>query len=127
MELFTKKDKNSKEYKLNNKDIKELLNWIGPDGCLATDRITVNGCRVGYMYREKPDNDIDSGWRFFEGTEDEEYTNNPNNIGIYRLNTICNYDKDIIPFLNAKYGTAYIRDENGKFVEDKYGEKTNES
>lgn len=124
MELFTKKDKNSKEYKLNNKDIKELLNWIGPDGCLATDRITVNGCRVGYMYREKPDNDIDSGWRFFEGTEDEEYTNN---IGIYRLNTICNYDKDIIPFLNAKYGTAYIREENGKFVEDKYGEKTNES
>ncbi len=127
MEIFTKKDKNPKEYKLNSKDIKELLNWSGADGCLATDRITVNGCRVGYMYREKPDNDMDSGWRFFEGTEDEEYTNNPNNIGIYKLNTICNYDTDIIPFLNAKYGTAYIRAENGKFVEDKYGEETNES
>ena len=106
----------SKKYKLNNTDIKKLIDWEGSDSCLATDRITVDGCRVGYMYREHSDNNMDSGWRFFEGSEDDVYTNNPNNIGIYKLNTICNYDPDIIPFLNAKFGTSYVRDENGKFV-----------
>jgi len=77
------------------------------------------------MYRETPNNNMDSGWRFFEGTEDDIYTNDANNIGIYKLNTICNYDPDIIPFLKAKFGTAYIRDKNNKFVED--GEKSNEN
>ena len=51
----------SKKYKLNNTDIKKLIDWEGSDSCLATDRITVDGCRVGYMYREHSDNNMDSG------------------------------------------------------------------
>ena len=35
----------------------------------------------------------DSGWRFLAGSEDDEYTDNPENIGIFDLNTICNYDQ----------------------------------
>ncbi|WP_430053639.1 immunity protein Imm33 domain-containing protein, partial [Priestia aryabhattai] len=38
--------------------------------------------------------------------------------GVYLVNTICNYDPDIIPFLDAEPGTAYIRDEKGNFVLD---------
>ena len=30
-------------------------------------------CKVGYCYREKPDGDWDSGWRFTAGDESEEY------------------------------------------------------
>ena len=29
-----------------------LTDWEGADGCLATDRIAVDGMPVGYMYRE---------------------------------------------------------------------------
>ena len=33
-------------------------------GCFATNRITVDGKKVGYMYREEPDTSFpDSGWR----------------------------------------------------------------
>ncbi len=82
-------------------------------------KLQLRAVKFGYMYRENPSNNMDSGWRFFEGSETDEYLNNPNNSHIYKLNTICNYDKDIIEFLNAQYGVAYVRDENGNFIEDK--------
>ena len=88
-------------------------------GCIATDRITVDGCKVGFMYREEPLNgNPDSGWRFMAGDESEEYMDNLENHSVYQVNTICNYDEDIIPLLNSAPGTAYIRDENGKLVLD---------
>lgn len=107
-----------KEFKLKAEQIKEILEWNGADGCIATDKITVEGSKVGYMYREEPSNGYDSGWRFFEGSESDEYLDDANNSAVYKLNTICNYDTEIIPFLNAPYGTAYGRNEKGEFVEE---------
>ena len=106
-----------KKFAKSAADILPLLNdWDGPAGCLATDRVTVDGCKVEYMYRERPDpNRPDSGWRFFSGDESDEYVNNPDNSGVYHLNTICNYDPDIIPLLRSNCGTAYGRDKNGVF------------
>ncbi len=100
-----------------------LKDWETADGCIATDRITVDGSPVGYMYREKPKEGAwfegyDSGWRFTAGDESDEYMQTIENSGIYKLNTICQYDPDIIPFLHAPYGTAYGRDENGMFQEE---------
>src|SRR5215831_15426900 len=45
--------------------------------CLASDMITVHGHPVGFMYREEPDNELDSGWRFFAGSESQEYCDDP--------------------------------------------------
>ena len=59
------------------------------------------------MYRENPSNESDSGWRFFAGNEDEEYTNNPDNFSIFDLNTICNYDRTIIPYLESEIGSSF--------------------
>ena len=55
-----------------------LKDWETSDGCIATDRITVDGMPVGYMYREKPKEgawfeEYDSGWRFTAGDESDEY------------------------------------------------------
>jgi hypothetical protein len=75
--------------------------------CYASNRITIEGMKVGYMYRETPEEPNDSGWRFFAGTETQEEIDNPNNIGIYDVNTIANYDASIIPYLNAESDTAF--------------------
>ena len=40
---------------------------------------------------------------------------NPDHSGVYALNTVCNYDPEIIPLLRAPYGTAYLRDQHGAF------------
>ncbi|MCH5325313.1 MAG: DUF2185 domain-containing protein [Eubacterium sp.] len=113
-----------KTYCISAEDIRPLLtDWQGANGCIASDRITVDGCKVGYCYREQPDpekEDWDSGWRFLAGDESDEYINNANNSGIYALNTICNLDPDIMIFLNSPYGTAYGRDKDGFFKEEEF-------
>ena len=110
----------NRDYHVKAEDVKSLLpDWKGADGCIATNRITVEGCKVGYCYREKPDGDWDSGWRFTAGDESEAYMDDPNNAGIYKLNTICNDDPDIIPLLNTPAPCAFERDENGVFQQIK--------
>lgn len=100
-------------------DIRALLHWDGPEGCFASDRIMVDGCRVGYMYREQPEEAFaDSGWRFFEGNESKMYPGDLNHTGIYTLNEVCNYASDIMPLLNAPFGTAFVRCKDGSFQKE---------
>ncbi len=85
-------------------------------GSIATDKIVVEGEPVHFMYREEPDNEIDNGWRFLSGTEDQDYIDDPDNSAIYSPNTIANYDPAIIPYLNLPIGTELERIEGtGKF------------
>lgn len=102
-------------------EVKPLIKWDKPngEGCIASDKITKEGWKVGYMYREEPNpNNPDSGWRFLKGDENEEYMNNPANHHVFAINTICNYDPDILPYLDAPIGTAYIRISEHEFRED---------
>jgi hypothetical protein len=118
--------KKEKKFFISGDKIIRLID--SKEGCIATDRITVDGCKVGFMYREDPyqNGNPDSGWRFMAGDESDEYMDNPKNHSVYQLNTICNYDKEIIPLLNSAPGTAYIRDENGKLVLDEGWEELEE-
>lgn len=101
-----------KKYKLKKEEIIQLIELKG--GCIASDKITVDGLSIGYMYRENPSNESDSGWRFFSGDENEAYTNNSDNFSIFDLNTICNYDKTIIPYLEFEIGSSFEKI-NGQF------------
>ena len=96
-----------KKFKLPKEAIKELA--LGFGACLATDKITVDGEIIDYMYRESPAFDADSGWRFFSGTEDQAYVDNENNSSFYDINTIANYDNAIIPYLGFPIGTELER------------------
>ena len=76
-ELYESGGRN-RDFYVKAEDMKELLpDWEGPTGCIATNRITVEGCKVGYCYREKPDGDWDSGWRFTAGDESDTYMDDP--------------------------------------------------
>lgn len=105
-----------KNFKLTAEDIKPLTNISG--GCIATDRITVEGYPVHFMYRAQPRNSQDTGWRFFSSiNEDDTYLSNTANSGVYTLNTIANYDQGIIPHLDAPIGSVFERDgKDGKFL-----------
>ena len=103
--------------------IENLIEWDEPngEGCIVSDKITKEGYKVGYMLREEPtEGNPDSGWRFMAGNEDDEYMDNPDNHHVFALNTICNYDSDIIPYLHAKIGSAFIRVDESHF--EKYHE-----
>jgi len=95
----------TKQFKLSVDQIKPLAEGYG--GCIATDKITVEGYPVRFMYREAPDNEFDSGWRFMSGFEDDTYMDDPDNLAIYDVNTIANYDPSIVPLLEAPEGSAF--------------------
>ena len=104
--------KMGKKYQLTKEQIKPLA--VGLGGCMASDKITVDGLPVRFMYKEKPDNSQDSGWRFLSGTESDEYMANSANHAIYDVNTIANYDPSIIPFLKAPVGSVYEKTPGSK-------------
>lgn len=53
-------------------EVEKLIDWNEPngEGCIVSDKITKDGFKVGYMYREEPtDANPDSGWRFMADSE----------------------------------------------------------
>lgn len=96
-----------KEFLLDARIIKKKA--MGHGLCIASDEITIEGYPVGLMYREKPVKDGDSGWRFFSGTEDQKYLNNPKNHSEFDVNVIANYDSHIIPLLDSPVGSVFER------------------
>ena len=97
----------AKSLLLKVEDIKTLIK--GQGACLCTSMITVDGLPVGYMYRDEPEFEEDSGWRILAGTETDAYMEDPKNGKIYDLNTIANYDSSIIPHLHKPIGTTLER------------------
>ena len=106
-----------KPFKLRPDQFRPLAEGYG--SCIASDRITIAGERVGYMYREAPVKSIDSGWHFFSGDESQDYVDDARNFEIFDVNTIANYDPEIIPLLDVEIGTAWARNVNGKFDREK--------
>ena len=97
----------AKAFKIRGDQIRQVIPPMG--SCYASERITVDGAPVGYMYREQPKNEYDSGWHFFAGDEPQEYSDDPEHFAIYDVNTICNYDPAIVPLLDAPLDSAFAR------------------
>jgi len=114
-------DPSHKKFRISGPEIRQLIPNLG--GCVASDRIVVDGLNVGYMYREEPRDDVDSGWAFLSGDESQDYVDVPANWGVYAVNTICNYDPAIIPYLDSPSGKAFGRTQGtGSFEEEEFRE-----
>lgn len=95
----------ARPYKLTAAEIHPLADGHG--ACIASDKITVDGHPVRFMYREPAVHEVDSGWRFLSGLESEAYLEDTANHAFYDCNTIANYDRTIIPLLDAPIGSAF--------------------
>lgn len=108
----------TKEFKLSPAELKPLA--TGKGGCVATDRITVQGRPVGYMVREEPMFPEDSGWAFQAGDETQAYMDDPSNHGVFDVNTIANLSPDIIALLDTPPPAAFARTASGEMVQVPY-------
>jgi hypothetical protein len=114
----------SKKFRLGPHQLEPLAKGFG--SCFATDRITVDGCPVGYMYREEPASTLDSGWRFFAGDESDAYANEPSNVELYDVNTVANCDREVIPYLNSPPGSAFSRRNGGPLQPEAFQEPSHD-
>ena len=103
-----------KTFRLRPQEIVSVAEGFG--GCIASDRITVDGAKVGYCYREEPDDAADSGWRFLAGDVSLEYLDCAANLAMYDVNTIANYDPLIVSFLSEPAPCAFEREPGDRFV-----------
>lgn len=79
--------KQEKQFFINGRENEVLLkDWETSDGCIATDRITVDGLPVGYMYREKPE----------EGNPFEGYDSGGDLQQEMRVTNICKRLKTVV-------------------------------
>jgi hypothetical protein len=78
--------------------------------CYVTQRILRDGARVGYLYREEPDNENDSGWRFTANDESAEYMDDSKNTAFVSVGLVLSKDDSFIDLLDAPSGAEFIRD-----------------
>jgi hypothetical protein len=85
--------------------------------CYVTNRVLQEGCRAGYLYREEPDREDDSGWRITANDESEDYMDDSKNIAYVSLGAVLSCDDSFRDLLDAAAGSAFMRDENtGQFA-----------
>ena len=88
---------------------------IKPMGfCIISCKIIDESEPVGYMYRERGDEEEDSGWRFLSGNETEEYLDDEANYKVIAVDLVAAYEPLIIPHLTSKYGNEFERSEDGQ-------------
>jgi hypothetical protein len=78
--------------------------------CYVTQRVLRDGANVGYLYREAPDRDDDSGWRFTAGDESDEYMDDADNAAYVSVGAVLSKDDSFIDLLDAPIGAAFERD-----------------
>jgi hypothetical protein len=87
--------------------------------CVISNTI-IEGSKVGFMYREEPEDGTDSGWRFLSGSETQQYVNNPKNSKICDISVISELDPAIVPYLHLPFETELERieaTENFRIIE----------
>ena len=85
--------------------------------CLVTHRVLHEGAPVGYLYREEPDTDDDSGWRILSGDESEAYVAESDNISCVSLGAVLREDDRILDLLDAPIGSSFEFDPaSGSFI-----------
>lgn len=85
---------------------------VGKDGHLALVSEKVIGPErepVLFAFREPGANEQDSGWRFFHGDEDEQYTADPYNIALCPVSSLLGLDPSLRVIINRREGTAWSR------------------
>ncbi|WP_291147072.1 DUF2185 domain-containing protein [Flavobacterium sp. UBA7680] len=78
-------------------------------GLMVSKMVLDKNMKPRFLYRVKRTRPEDSGWRVFTGFESEEYTDNPDNSGIYNPSTILKIDPSLKDILLKGIGSVYER------------------
>lgn len=90
---------------------------------IASDQVVKDGLKIGYLYREDPDSEADSGWRVFSGEETQEYADDSSNFKMYNASTILALDPQIGSLLGSVPPVSFERnEESGEFIELEEGD-----
>lgn len=77
--------------------------------CMVSRYILDEVHKVGFMYREEPEEILDSGWRFLSGFEDDAYMEVEDNSVIVDVDLVLVLDPHVKKYLHLPFGTELER------------------
>jgi hypothetical protein len=80
--------------------------------CMITRHILDEVHPVGFMYREEPEEELDSGWRFLSGLEDDDYMEQEENSVIVDVDLVLVLEPLVKKYLHLPYGSELERNGN---------------
>lgn len=66
--------------------------------------------RAGWVYREEPETDDDSGWRVFVGTEPQSFLDDPANVTRMALGDLIDRDGSLAAVFRGEFGPTAARE-----------------
>jgi hypothetical protein len=73
---------------------------------------------IGYCYRDVPETNIDSGWRFLYGDEDEDYLDNPTHSEAVYPEDMLSINPALDVILGAPAGTEFEWNADSELYEE---------
>lgn len=84
---------------------------------VASNEVMVDGKQIGYLYREAPRDDLDSGWRVFSGEETDDYLEESGNFALYNAATVLECSPIIRALLGFDFPVEFEYNQDaGQFV-----------
>lgn len=83
---------------------------------IVSRQVSDDGEFVGFLYRETPAFEHDSGWRFFSGAEDDEYADNPDHFITAPLRDVLHTHPEVAPLMSQTSGAWEWHDEQEQYV-----------
>lgn len=96
------------------------------DRCWTTKAIIDGEAPIGFICRTEPMEKRekgeyhDTGWQILSGDESDEYMDDSDTIQYIALGSVLNLDDSFIHLLDSPVGSAFYKDDNGKWVVDEY-------
>ena len=89
--------------------------WFGALSLMAvaSTRITRDGLPVGWLRRDVPCNERDSGWQLFAGDETQDYLDHPDHIDLVPLRDVLQIDPGVEAVLRSPAPCGFERDGDG--------------
>lgn len=69
------------------------------------------GLPSGWLYRDRPDGEDDSGWRVFSGAEPDDFADRPGNFVEITLAELLDLDPGLEEVLEAPPGSCFERED----------------
>jgi hypothetical protein len=92
--------------------------WFGLFSKMAivSKQVAEKSRPVGYLYREQPSREQDSGWRITAGDESQDYMDDAENHTLMPLRDLIGRDAGLEEIFRQPIQAAFQRDEDGRFV-----------
>ena len=78
--------------------------------CFVSNQIMNEGFKVGRLYKEKPEDEDDTGWVLLSNYESQEYMDDSSNMQFIAIGKILNIDDSFIHLLNEPIDSEFERD-----------------